>query len=41
MSASELFETVVNWGRAIQLFEYDAATDQLALFSGREDAAEA
>jgi len=41
VSASELFETVVNWGRAIQLFEYDAATDQLALFSGREDAAEA
>jgi NitT/TauT family transport system ATP-binding protein len=40
VSASELFETMVNWGRAIQLFEYDAATDQLALFSGRDDAAE-
>jgi NitT/TauT family transport system ATP-binding protein len=40
VSASELFDTVVNWGRVIQLFEYDAATDQLALFSGRESAPE-
>ena len=39
VSASELFETVVNWGRAIQIFEYDANTDQLALYSGRDDAA--
>ena len=39
VSASELFETVVNWGRAIQIFEYDAATDQLALYSGRDDEA--
>jgi NitT/TauT family transport system ATP-binding protein len=37
VSASELFETVVNWGRTVQLFEYDADTDQLALYSGRED----
>ncbi len=41
VSASELLDTVVNWGRAIQVFEYDANTDQLALFSGRDDAAEA
>ena len=40
VSASELFETMVNWGRAIQIFEYDANTDQLALFSGRDAAAE-
>jgi NitT/TauT family transport system ATP-binding protein len=40
VSASELFDTTVNWGRAIQLFEYDANTDQLALFSGRDAAAE-
>jgi NitT/TauT family transport system ATP-binding protein len=38
VSASELFETIVNWGRAIQLFEYDANSDQLALFSGRDEA---
>ncbi|HEX5855389.1 MAG TPA: nitrate/sulfonate/bicarbonate ABC transporter ATP-binding protein, partial [Thermoanaerobaculia bacterium] len=35
VSASELFETLVSWGRAGQLFEYDAATDTIALFSGR------
>ena len=40
VSASELFDTIVNWGRAIQLFEYDANTDQLALFSGRDEAAQ-
>ena len=40
VSASELFETVVNWGRAIQIFEYDANTDQLALYSGRDAEAE-
>jgi NitT/TauT family transport system ATP-binding protein len=40
VSASELFETLVNWGRAIQIFEYDAHTDQMALFSGRDEAAE-
>jgi NitT/TauT family transport system ATP-binding protein len=37
VSASELFETLVNWGRAVQIFEYDANTDQIALFSGRDD----
>ena len=41
VSAAELLDTIVNWGRAIQVFEYDADTDQLALFSGRDDAAEA
>ncbi len=42
VSAAELFDTAVNWGRAIQIFEYDADTDQLALFSGsgRDAAAE-
>jgi NitT/TauT family transport system ATP-binding protein len=40
VSASELFETIVNWGRAVQLFEYDADADLLALFSGRLEAAE-
>jgi NitT/TauT family transport system ATP-binding protein len=40
VSATELFETVVNWGRAIQLFEYDANTDEIALFSGRDAAGE-
>ena len=40
VSASELFDTVVNWGRTVQLFEYDAASDQLALFSGRDDVPE-
>ena len=39
VDASELFETVVNWGRAGQLFEFDAAADTIALFSGREEAA--
>ncbi len=40
VSASELLDTMVNWGRAIQIFEYDTNTDQLALFSGRDDASE-
>jgi NitT/TauT family transport system ATP-binding protein len=40
VSPSELFETVVNWGRAVEIFEYDANTDLLALFSGREGPAE-
>jgi NitT/TauT family transport system ATP-binding protein len=40
VSASELFDTLVNWGRAVQIFEYDANTDQMALYSGRDDAAE-
>jgi NitT/TauT family transport system ATP-binding protein len=37
VDASELFETLLNWGRAGQLFEYDAAADTIALFSGREE----
>ncbi|MGZ6970306.1 MAG: AAA-associated domain-containing protein, partial [Thermoanaerobaculia bacterium] len=37
VDASELFETLLNWGRAGQLFEYDAASDTIALFSGREE----
>jgi NitT/TauT family transport system ATP-binding protein len=39
VDASELFETLLNWGRAGQLFEYDAAADTIALFSGREEGA--
>ncbi len=37
VSASELFETIVNWGRTVRLFEYDAAADHLALYSGRDE----
>jgi len=39
VDASQLFETLLNWGRAGQLFEYDAASDTIALFSGREEGA--
>ncbi|MGA7993092.1 MAG: nitrate/sulfonate/bicarbonate ABC transporter ATP-binding protein [Thermoanaerobaculia bacterium] len=39
VSASELFDTIVNWGRAVQIFEYDATADQLGLFSGHDAAA--
>ena len=39
VDASELFETLLSWGRAGQLFEYDAAADTIALFSGREQGA--
>jgi NitT/TauT family transport system ATP-binding protein len=39
VSASELFETLLNWGRAGQLFDFDAASDTLALYSGREEGA--
>ncbi len=39
VGASELFETLVSWGRAGQLFEYDAAADTIALFSGRGEGA--
>ncbi len=35
--ASVLFDTIVNWGRWCQLFSYDAATDELSLYSGDED----
>jgi NitT/TauT family transport system ATP-binding protein len=37
VDASQLFDTLLNWGRAGQLFEYDAAADTIALFSGREE----
>jgi hypothetical protein len=39
VDASDLFGTLLNWGRAGQLFEYDAASDTIALFSGREEGA--
>ena len=39
VDASGLFETLLNWGRAGHLFEYDAAADTIALFSGREEGA--
>jgi NitT/TauT family transport system ATP-binding protein len=39
VDASELFETLVGWGRSGQLFEFDAASDALALYSGREEGA--
>jgi len=39
VGASELFETLLNWGRAGQLFDFDAASDTLALYSGREEGA--
>ena len=37
VGASELFETLLNWGRVGQLFDFDAASDTLALYSGREE----
>jgi len=39
VGASELFETLLSWGRAGQLFDFDAASDTLALYSGREEGA--
>jgi NitT/TauT family transport system ATP-binding protein len=39
VDASELFETLLSWGRAGQLFDFDAASDTLALYSGREEGA--
>ncbi len=32
-----LLETVVNWGRNAELFEYDADADELGLWAGRDD----
>ena len=29
-----LFDAVVNWGRSTELFEYDAASDELGLWAG-------
>ncbi|MEO8585180.1 MAG: nitrate/sulfonate/bicarbonate ABC transporter ATP-binding protein [Acidobacteriota bacterium] len=40
VDASELFETLVNWGRSGQLFDFDARSDMLALYSGREEDAD-
>jgi len=40
VDASELFETLVNWGRSGQLFDFDARSDTLALYSGREEDAD-
>jgi NitT/TauT family transport system ATP-binding protein len=34
----DLFQTIVYWGRYGQLFEYDAQTDEIGLFAGKEDA---
>jgi len=31
-----LFETVVNWGRYAELFEYDGNADEIGLWSGRD-----
>ncbi|HUM01816.1 MAG TPA: nitrate/sulfonate/bicarbonate ABC transporter ATP-binding protein, partial [Thermoanaerobaculia bacterium] len=39
--AAALFETVVNWGRFAELFDYDAAADELGLFGGRREDAPA
>jgi NitT/TauT family transport system ATP-binding protein len=32
-----LFETLVNWGRNAELFEYDANADELGLWAGRDE----
>ncbi len=39
VDASELFGTLINWGRAGQLFDFESASDALALYSGREEEA--
>ena len=39
VDASELFGTLINWGRAGQLFDFESASDALALSSGREQEA--
>ena len=39
VDASDLFETLLDWGRVGQLFDFDAASDTLALYSGREEGA--
>jgi NitT/TauT family transport system ATP-binding protein len=40
VDSPELFKTLLSWGQAAQLFDFDAATDTLALYSGREEGAE-
>ncbi len=37
VDSNELFDTLLDWGRAGQLFDFDAAADTLALYSGREE----
>jgi len=32
----QLFEALVSWGRYAQILEYDAAADEMALYSGRD-----
>ena len=39
VDASELFGTLINWGRAGQLFDFESASDALALSAGREQEA--
>ena len=34
----DLFKTLVGWGRYGQLFDYEAASDELSLFAGRTEA---
>jgi NitT/TauT family transport system ATP-binding protein len=34
---AKLFDTIVNLGRSAELLEYDAQTDELGLYAGRED----
>ncbi len=36
-SIPDLFHTIVNWGRYAQLWHYDAASDELALHTGRDE----
>ncbi len=33
----DLFESVVHWGRYGQPFHYDATSDELSLYAGREE----
>jgi NitT/TauT family transport system ATP-binding protein len=32
-----LFDTIVNWGRWAELLEYEASTDELSLYEGRDE----
>jgi len=35
-AVSDLFQTLVSWGRYAQILEYNAASDEMALYAGRE-----
>ncbi|MCG3192168.1 MAG: nitrate/sulfonate/bicarbonate ABC transporter ATP-binding protein [Thermoanaerobaculia bacterium] len=35
--SATLFDTIVNWGRWAELFEYDAKSDEISLFDGRDE----